>query len=413
MPSWRTANALLYRAYSWYQERPRRLALDFGPARTDRGAKTLVFLSWGLIGDAVLTTAMFRNFKTAFPEHRILCLGREQVRWVLAPHADEFVAMDPTRADLGAEFVAACRAGSFSCCDVLTGDVHVFYGGLTVLHDFVAQLPAGRKILYEGYANRGQLAPKRRFPAGVTVVPSLAKPALHAEVSSPPCDTWHVWHDQLHFFAHLVTAIRGRSPAQLGVAFATDPCLHVPDSAPVLARLGLAAGTYVACHLVSNNPKKDWPLSSWSELLARSDRSFVILGSAADRARVRGLESSRVRILCGETSLPETAALIRSAAGFLGLDSGLAHIATCVDQKTVVIAQNATLGWFFPYPAGLARKNLTTLWNLDSPECIACFFRCPREPLWELANRGARCMREISVGTVAAALERALAGSGR
>ena len=411
MPSWRAANAFLYRLYSLVQEWPRKLGLEFPAADADGrpGRKRLVFLAWGLIGDCVLTTSVLRHFKKAFPELEIVCLGREQARWVLAPHVDVFVPIDPTSAGLGLPFIAALRGGQLARCDVLTGDIHVFYGGLARLRDLIVKLPARLKIFYEGYADRRQLAPGRRFPKGVVVVPSLGKPEVRPGSNQGVVDEWHVLHDVLHFFKATFAQVYGRAMPPRATEGRLAPVVPVPQPGPILERLGLERGTYVCCHVVSNNPKKDWPISNWEQLLESSPRRFVILGSPKDRARVAKLAGDRVRILCGETSLPETIAVIESAAAFVGLDSGLAHLATNLGQKSIVIAQNATLGWFFPYPRLLARNNLTTLWNTRSPECVGCFFRCPRESLWELAMIGARCMRELQPETVLEALERALA----
>lgn len=372
------------------------------------GRKRLVFLAWGLIGDAVLTTAVLRHFKKAFPEHEIVCLGREQARFVLAPHVDVFVPIDPASDGLGLSFVAALREGALDRCDVLTGDIHVFYGGLARLGDLIARLPARHKVFYEGYAERNQLAPGRRFPKGVEVVPALGKPRFRPGEVAGAVDEWHVFHDMLHFFKALFRIVHGKPLPPRAIEGRLAPVVPVPRPEPILERLRLTRGSYVACHVVSNNPKKDWPLTSWRRFFSDSEHQFVVLGGGKDRERVAPLADDHVRVLCGETSLPEAIAVIEGAAAFVGLDSGLAHVATNLGKKAVVITQNATLGYFFPYPNLLARTNLTTLWNTASPACVGCFFRCPRESLYELATLGARCMREFDPDLVTAALERTL-----
>lgn len=389
MLSWRSFNTLSYRFYSALSHRRTALRLDLTRPAAAGGRRRLVHLNWGLIGDTILSTATLRQYRQAFPEHEIVCVAREPVRWLLSPHVDRFVPFAPDEPDLGDGFVGAVRSGALDGCDLLTGDVHLFYGGLACFSDLITRLPARVKVVYEGYASRRQLAPWRRFPAGVRVIPSLEK-------RGEP----HVLHDALHFVRALIAAAGGRfEVADL------EPVVPVPDAGPVLARFALEERGYVACHVTSNNPKKDWPLESWERLIAtRPETRFVALGAAKDHERVAHIRAPNLANLCGQTSLPESIALTARAGGFCGIDSGLAHVAANVGVRTLVIAQNSTLGWFFPYPRSHARPNLTTLHNEDSPSCVGCFFACPREPLWEMARHGARCLRELSWERVARAL---------
>ena len=179
----------------------------------------------------------------------------------------------------------------------------------------------------------------------------------------------------------------------------------MPDAEPVLRRFGFDEHCYVACQLASNNPKKDWPIDSWRRVIGSlSHLRFVALGSEKDRERAVCIQAPNFVNLCGQTTLPESIALITHAQSFAGIDSGLAHVAANVGVRTVVVAQNSTLGWFFPYPKFLQRSNLIAIHNAESPACVGTFFRCPRESLWEMAVLGARCLRELSWEKVALAI---------
>lgn len=140
---------------------------------------------------------------------------------------------------------------------------------------------------------------------------------------------------------------------------------------------------------------KAWPEARWLEflplLLAQGNTPVLILGGAAEQVlgrRLAGLDPTRVRSLCGETSLEESARLVAQARRVVTGDTGLLHMADAADVPGVALFGSTTreLGFF---PVGGA---LTVLERQLS--CRPCSHvgrpRCPLGHLDCLAGIGAR-----------------------
>lgn len=89
---------------------------------------------------------------------------------------------------------------------------------------------------------------------------------------------------------------------------------------------------------------KEWPLKYFVELalqLAEEYSCFIyLLGSPAEKERIAEFEpfnNTKIISLMGETSLLESAAVIKHSDLFIGLDSSQAHIAEALSIKSIVI----------------------------------------------------------------------------
>ncbi len=321
---------------------------------------------------------------------------------MLAPLADDFVAMDPAAERALPPGAEARLRGPF---EALLGDLHLFYGGTARLGPILEGIPAARKYLYEGYHLGRDLAVTSPVPRGFTRVPALAKPAG----PGADLDSLHLVNDAAHYLGEVL-----RDLGVPGTIAARDlrpePPLPAEEPGPVLARLGLAKGGFVAWQPFSNNPKKDYPAARWREVLAAfPGERFVALGSPKERERVESLALPGVEDLCGRTGLADAVAVLRGSRAFLGLDSGLTHLAACLGHPTVCVAQDANLGYFFPYPEALGFPLLRTVHNPKYRECAGCFMTCSRESILFTRLRGAKCLREIPSGAVIDALREMLA----
>lgn len=108
---------------------------------------------------------------------------------------------------------------------------------------------------------------------------------------------------------------------------------------------------HVGIHITASNLNKDLPLSFWTELIGRLLAQETIqlhaLGAPQDFARYEALRETLPQTLrpllhnyCGHTTLLQSQALISQYMGFLGVDSGLLHIAAA--------AQVPSLGYYLP-----------------------------------------------------------------
>jgi ADP-heptose:LPS heptosyltransferase len=422
MSFWRVVNLAAYRV--WYAARHRRArrarsvlerdvaaGLAEGAPDAPTGPEPRVlFLSWGMIGDALLATSMLRHWRALFPEHRLVCLGRAATEPVLAPLVDEFIGYEP---DLWDRIASARRAvvarlrGDF---ELLVGDIHLFYGGTFRFKELIERLPAGRKFLYEGYHLGPELAPQRLDPEGVETIPALRKPA-RPDPSDPARS--HVLLDYHHYLGRILVRLGRGQDAPSGVAPPLPPPAGSEDEDhALLAELGLEAGRYLAWQPASNNRKKDYPAAAWRRVLERfPDRRFVALGSVKESEKLGGSPGGNVLDLCGKTDLGQAMRVIRHARAYVGLDSGLTHIAAALRVPTVCVSQSSNLGSFFPYPAELGFHHLRVVHDPAYLECAGCFMTCSRESIVRTRLAGARCLRDLAPERVAEAVAGALDAS--
>jgi ADP-heptose:LPS heptosyltransferase len=104
---------------------------------------------------------------------------------------------------------------------------------------------------------------------------------------------------------------------------------------------------YVAIHPGSSSPYKHWEASKFTELctILFQDMNIlpVLIGGSEDTAFSAGiveamsLKNIPLFTAVGQLSLEKTTAVIQHASAFVGLDSGLAHIAVALKRPTVVL----------------------------------------------------------------------------
>ena len=137
------------------------------------------------------------------------------------------------------------------------------------------------------------------------------------------------------------------------------------------------------------NTLKEYPAALWQEVLdgLGGRHPIVQLGGAADPL-LRGVTDMR-----GRTTLREAAAMLHGARLFLGLESGLMHLARAVDCPAVIVFG----GRVAPAQAGYsAFANISR-----SPPCAPCW-------KYEGCEYQRRCLTEIPPSEVVARVEAAL-----
>ena len=137
----------------------------------------------------------------------------------------------------------------------------------------------------------------------------------------------------------------------MGFALPRPPVLSFFDQADVRVSLEklrtqglLNAGGWIIAAPGAASEKKRWPVESFQavldELTKRTGCSIVLVGAPNERpiadAVARGLAGSVV-VLCGETTINETAALLSRAALILANDSAIMHLGFELDVPTVGI----------------------------------------------------------------------------
>jgi ADP-heptose:LPS heptosyltransferase len=94
----------------------------------------------------------------------------------------------------------------------------------------------------------------------------------------------------------------------------------------------------------ASSPNKTWPAERWVEAahqILDSGFNVVLLSGNADRTYAEGiattLQDSRIYLVAGATTLPESIALLSHSACFLGNDSGPGHAAGALGIPSVIL----------------------------------------------------------------------------
>ena len=126
---------------------------------------------------------------------------------------------------------------------------------------------------------------------------------------------------------------------------------------------------------------------------------FIVFGSAADEVLAASWANElpgRVLNLCGQSSLRETAALLRRCRLYVGAESAGAHIACAVGVPNVVILGGGHFGRFMPY------SPLTSAVALPM-DCYGCN--------WSCRHAREHCVKDIAPSLLAVAIRQTLGQS--
>lgn len=251
-----------------------------------------LFVTLSNIGDAVMTTPVLEALHRHAPQAVIDIVADRRCARLFehCPYRGRILLRDKRAGLLGSlRLLATLRRERYA----LVVDLRT---------DGAARLLRAERVLDKrGVRTAGVHAVERHF--------AVLGPWL-GEAPIPPAAVW------------LTPALRAEARARLG---------------------GFADGRVLALAPGANWPGKIWPASRWRELvtaLAGEIDAVVLLGSAAERrltaAVAAGLPVPALDF-AGATDLLQAAALAELAAGFVGNDSGLGHLAAAAGTPTLVV----------------------------------------------------------------------------
>lgn len=197
--------------------------------------------------------------------------------------------------------------------------------------------------------------------------------------------------------------VNGEHP-RLGI----DPAM-LPKIASIRKKWGLEGHPLVLIHPGPTYPVKHWPRESWAALVQKIKQTHnadvAQLGARAGSYSTTSPDEfqpvSGAVSLVNQLSLPESAALIAQADLFVGVDSGLLHVAVSV--------QTPSVGLWGPTSARFLYLDKESRFFVTSGvSCQGCHHRLPRLHWFTDCPYNAKCMREISVEAVFAACRTAL-----
>lgn len=168
-----------------------------------------------------------------------------------------------------------------------------------------------------------------------------------------------------------------------------------------------AAAPYVVVHPWASgfrHASREWPLARWSELIARitvRGHSVLVSGGPSDRAQAAALVQAcaglPVSSIAGAVSLAELAAVLRSAAGVVAVNTGTMHLAALLDVPLVALhGPTSRRRW------GPTGARSVALAPADGAGCEFLHLG------FEYPAAAVDCMERISVDEVFAALDAAM-----
>jgi len=159
--------------------------------------------------------------------------------------------------------------------------------------------------------------------------------------------------------------------------------------------------------------RKRWSTSRFAAVAAQLQRQYhariVLIGSTDELPLSRRIAAHLAEpplIATGQLSLMQTAALIQRCDLLVGNDSSPLHIAAAVGTPTVGIYGPSNPTHF--RPVGEDHRHISVCSNLP---CSPCFHFIGNEPIWQRnLCYSYRCLKEISVADVVAAVQQILEG---
>ena len=162
------------------------------------------------------------------------------------------------------------------------------------------------------------------------------------------------YRNWLAAFGH-AAGTAARPPLRIPVAEADAARFRAPDGRPAIILFPGASAR-----------QKRWPTDHFARLAQGLHQRYggqyrlIIAGSAADgeyAQRIRAAAGTAVPLenLCGQTNLPELAALLSQASILISNDTVAAHLAVQRGTPCLVVLMGENYGKFFPYPPDLHR----------------------------------------------------------
>ncbi|MGG9962986.1 glycosyltransferase family 9 protein [Ferruginibacter sp. SUN106] len=144
---------------------------------------------------------------------------------------------------------------------------------------------------------------------------------------------------------HLLYSSQNAAIKQISDYFLPHPVIQ---SQLVKKYIANQRGPYFIVQVSAGNnatPYKNWPVKHWLTLmnmLCKSHKTidFIILGDATETEYIKAFNDpgfTNCKVLIGKTSVEEAFNLVAHSNGYIGLDSGIMHMAVTLQKKTVSI----------------------------------------------------------------------------
>ena len=170
-----------------------------------------------------------------------------------------------------------------------------------------------------------------------------------------------------------------------------------------LRKAGVNEGERIAGILpYSGWPLKDWPIERWNDLanLLKSEYNLKVIAFGKVTDDIKGREklthfSPSIISAVNKTTLKQAISLIRRCNLFIGVDSSLLHLASCMGVETVGLFGATSKEYIYPY---FHYSNVIT--PAQKRYCMPCYPGLNPCPCMKDKITKSPCMKDISVESV-------------
>ena len=308
----------------------------------------ILIIRGGAIGDFILTLPAISALRQQFPQAHLEVLGY--------PHIVQ-LAIAGGIVDQASSIEARSLAGFFARNGELSRDLADYFSEFDII---VSYLYDPDEIFKTNVA--------RCSPAQFIACPHRPdeRASVHAsKVFLKPLERLAI------FEADPVPRLRLNSRNQVAGSESSGP------AAPTMPQT--ADATRLALHPGSGSERKNWPEPRWAELLQRlvnlTPFSLVLVGGEAEGERLQrlgaALPPARTRV-AQSLPLAQLARLLAQCQGFVGHDSGIAHIASALGVPALLLWGGSNESVWRPpgdrvlllrNPGGLERLRVNTVFD--------------------------------------------------
>lgn len=130
------------------------------------------------------------------------------------------------------------------------------------------------------------------------------------------------------------------------------PSLNLPHKEPTSFPYG--AGEFVVFHLFGTSIRHALPPKRWRALLEHMHKThpslgLVLTGTAAEREAIEAVSAGLPVHVVISASMPELVWIVDNAALYVGIDTGVTHVAGLLQQKSLIVRHCSDPSWIPDY----------------------------------------------------------------
>ncbi|MBK8945846.1 MAG: glycosyltransferase family 9 protein [Ignavibacteriae bacterium] len=158
-----------------------------------------------------------------------------------------------------------------------------------------------------------------------------------------------------------------------GITFAENKLLKFNEQ--------LNLSNYIVISPFSSQMNREWKSNYFKELIdyLKIDYQIVLIGSRNQKNKIERLITDKGNVfnLAGELNLNEIPSLLKYAKLFIGMDSGMTHLALKLNTPLISIIGGGEFGRFFPFKSTNKVKYL-----YNKMDCFLCHWECIKSEMF-------------------------------